>query len=156
MYPSRRYWIWSLGVWLVLTAGLVVYVAWGPFFRGPVYWTAFLPWFAFCTPLLALVAFVVGLAANACRDAARPGSEWRWFFAWAVLGLATAAAAVELGPLVLLPAVALAAWLVRRRGVRGSAYGVMAGLGSLLIVSMAWESARTSSARAWACMRELA
>ncbi len=146
MYPSRRYWIWSFGVWLVLTVGLFVYIAWGPFFLGPVYWTAVDRWFTGLTPLFVFVAFVVGLALNARRGAARTGSEWRWFFGWVLFGLATAAAAVEFGPVMLLPAVALGAWLVHRRGMRRSAYGVVGGLGSLLILSMVWENARTPHA----------
>jgi hypothetical protein len=143
MWPDRRYWIWSFGVWLVLTIGPFAYIAWGPFFRGPVYWTALPAWFTFCTPLLVITAFVVGLAVKAGRGAARTGSEWRWFFVWVLFGLATAAAVVELGSVVLLPALALAAWLVHRRGIRHSVYGLTGSLGSLLILSMVWENART-------------
>jgi hypothetical protein len=143
VYPGRRYWIWSFVVWLVLTLGLFAYIAWGPFFRGPVYWTAVSPWLGFFTPLFFFVAFVIGLAVNARRGADRSGSEWRGFVAWVMLGLTTAAAAVEFGPVMLLPAVAVAAWLVHRRGMRRSAYGVMGGLGSLLILSMVWWDART-------------
>lgn len=142
MYPGRRYWVYSFGLWLVLTAALVADIAWGPFVRGPLYWTALRGWFMFFTPLFIVVAFAIGLAVNASRGLSRGGSEWRRFLASVVLGLATAAAVVELGAVMLLPALALAAWLVHRRGVRRSVYGVLGGLGSLLILSMVWENAR--------------
>ena len=144
MWPGRRYWISSFGVWLALTVGLVVYIEWGPFFgRGAIYETGLAPWFVVWTPWFAFVSFVVGLAVKARRGAARTGAEWPWFALWVLLGLATAAAAVELGPLPLLPAAVVAGLLVRRRGMKPSLYGLMSGLGSLLTVSMVWENART-------------
>jgi len=146
MWPGRRYWIWSFGVWLVLTVGLFAYIGWGPFFMGPLYWTALRAWFMACTPLFVIVALVVGLAVKAGRGAVRTGSGWRWFFVWILFGLATAVAAVELGPAVLLPALVLAAWLVHRHGMRRSVYGLTAGLGSLLTLSMVFENARTTHA----------
>jgi len=147
MWPGRRYWIWSLGVWLVLTFALVAYIEWGPLFgRGPIYETAYYAWFVFWAPLFVIVALVVGLAVNAGRGAVRTGSGWRWFFVWILFGLATAVAAVEFGPAMLLPALALAAWLVHRHGMRRSVYGLTAGLGSLLMLSMVLENARTTHA----------
>jgi hypothetical protein len=143
MWPGRRYWIWNFGIWLVLTVGLFAYIAWGPLYRGPLYYTAFRAWFAFWTPLFALVSFAVGIALKARRGEARTGAEWPWLLMWVLFGLATAVAAVVLGPVMLLAAAAAAGLLVRRRGMRRSVYGVMSGVGSLLILSMVWENTRT-------------
>jgi hypothetical protein len=143
MWPGRHYWVWGFGVWLVVTAGLCAYIGWGPLYRGPLHYTAFRAWFGFWTPLFALVALVMGLALKARRGSVRSGRAWRWFSVWVLLGLATAVAAVILGPVVLIPAAAVAGFLVYRRGMRRSAYGVMSSVGSLLILSMVWENART-------------
>lgn len=67
MWPGRRYWIWAFGVWLVLTAGLLAYIAWGPFFTGPLYYTGLYAWFVFWTPLFAIVGLAMGLALKALR-----------------------------------------------------------------------------------------
>ena len=67
MWPGRRYWVGSFGVWLVLTGGLIAYIAWGPFLRGPLYWTGLYAWFVFWAPLFALASLAVGLALKARR-----------------------------------------------------------------------------------------
>jgi hypothetical protein len=142
MWPGRRYWIWSLAVWLVLTAALLADIAWGPFFRGPLYWTALNAWFAFWTPLLAFVALVMGLAGKALRGATRLEPDWRWFAVWVLWGLATAAVSVWFGPAELGSAIPTAALLAYLRGFRRSAFGLMAGLGSLLLLFSVGENAR--------------
>jgi hypothetical protein len=63
---------------------------------------------------------------------------------WVLLGLVTAVATLALGPFLLLPAAAVAGLLAYRRGVRRSFYGLMAGLGALLILSMPWQSTHAS------------
>jgi hypothetical protein len=56
-----------------------------------------------------------------------------WFWAWTVVGAGGALAAVSLGPLLLVPAAALAALMFSRPSIRRSAYGLVSGAGVLLL-----------------------
>ena len=64
-------------------------------------------------------------------------SGWGWFFVWALLGSAAALGALSLGPLLLLPVAALGVFLWSRPRVRRSAFGLLAGAGTLLLY-VAW------------------
>jgi hypothetical protein len=55
------------------------------------------------------------------------------FVGWAVAGAGTALGLVSLGPLALLPVVALILFLATRDGARGAAWGLLAGAGGLLL-----------------------
>lgn len=56
-----------------------------------------------------------------------------WFWAWALVGVGAALAAVSLGPILLLPVAAVALVLARRSSIRPSAFGVLSGVGILLL-----------------------
>jgi hypothetical protein len=56
-----------------------------------------------------------------------------WFWAWAIVGVGAALAAVSLGPILLLPVAAIAAVMARRSSIRRSAFGVLSGVGILLL-----------------------
>jgi hypothetical protein len=56
-----------------------------------------------------------------------------WFWAWAAIGAGAALAAVSLGPILLLPVAAVAIAMARRPSVRRSAFGVLSGVGLLLL-----------------------
>jgi hypothetical protein len=60
-----------------------------------------------------------------------------WFWAWALLGLAAALAAVSLGPILLAPVIAIAWLMASRSSIRGSAFGLLSGAGALLLY-VAW------------------
>jgi hypothetical protein len=61
----------------------------------------------------------------------------RWFWAWALVGVAAALGVVSLGLLAVLPAFLVAALLASRPAARRSAFGVVTGIG-LLFVYVAW------------------
>ena len=65
-------------------------------------------------------------------------SGWVWFSVWVLLGLTAAAAAIAAGPLLLLLAAAVASLLAHRRGIRGSAGGLLSGAGALFVLLTAW------------------
>ena len=68
----------------------------------------------------------------------RRSDGWGWFFVWAPLGSALALASVSFGPLVGLPTVVVGVLLWRLRpDARGSAFGLLAGAGILLLY-VAW------------------
>ncbi len=56
-----------------------------------------------------------------------------WFWVWALVGCAAALAVVSLGPLLLLPAVLLGAWMASRPAIRGSSAGLLTGAGMLFL-----------------------
>ena len=56
-----------------------------------------------------------------------------WFWAWAAVGVATALAVVSLGPVLLLPAVAVAVLMAAQPSIRGSAFGLPSGAGVVLL-----------------------
>jgi hypothetical protein len=60
-----------------------------------------------------------------------------WFWAWALLGSAAALGVLSLGPILLAPAVVLAALMASRPAIRGSAFGLLSGAGALLLY-VAW------------------
>jgi hypothetical protein len=60
-----------------------------------------------------------------------------WFWAWALLGLAAALAAVSLGPILLAPVIAIAWLMASRSSIRRSAFGLLSGAGALLLY-VAW------------------
>jgi hypothetical protein len=61
-------------------------------------------------------------------------SDTGWFAVWIVVGCALTLAAVSLGPILALPVVVAAILLSRRPAARRSAYGVLVGIGLLLLV----------------------
>ena len=60
-----------------------------------------------------------------------------WFWAWALLGSATALAAISLGPILLAPVVVIAWLMASRSSIRRSAVGLLSGAGALLLY-VAW------------------
>jgi drug/metabolite transporter (DMT)-like permease len=60
-------------------------------------------------------------------------AECAWFWTWALVGGAFALGAVSLGPLLLLPATFAVVLITRRRPIRG-AFGLMSGVGAVLLV----------------------
>jgi hypothetical protein len=60
-----------------------------------------------------------------------------WFWAWALLGSAAALGALSLGPLLAAPVVVIAWLMASRPGVRRSAFGLLSGVGALLLY-VAW------------------
>jgi hypothetical protein len=61
----------------------------------------------------------------------------RWFWAWALLGCAAALGFVSLGVLVVAPATVVAGLMASRPVVRRSAFGLVSGVG-ILLVFVAW------------------
>ena len=61
----------------------------------------------------------------------------RWFWAWALVGVAAAVGLVSLGVIALAPAAAAAAVLGSSPAARRSAFGLLTGAG-LLLVYIAW------------------
>lgn len=62
---------------------------------------------------------------------------WGWFGAWALVGCAGALGAVVLGPVLFLPVALAVVALASRRQIRHSAYGLVTGIGVLLLY-VAW------------------
>jgi hypothetical protein len=62
---------------------------------------------------------------------------WGWFVLWVLLGAAAALGYVSLGPLLLVPVLALGVLLWTRPRVRRSAFGLLTGAGVLLLY-VAW------------------
>ena len=61
-----------------------------------------------------------------------------WFWAWALVGAATALLSISsLGPLLAAPVVLVAYLMTSRPGIRHSAFGVLSGAGALLLY-IAW------------------
>lgn len=61
----------------------------------------------------------------------------RWFWAWVLLGCLAALGFVSLGVLVIAPVLVLGLLLASRPDARASAYGLLTGVG-LLLVFVAW------------------
>jgi hypothetical protein len=59
--------------------------------------------------------------------------RWGWFLVWALLGAAAALGSVSLGPLLLVPVVALGVFLWARPRIRHSGFGLLTGAGVLLL-----------------------
>ena len=74
--------------------------------------------------------------------------EGRWFVAWALLGCAAALGFVSLGVLVLAPIAVVGALMVSRPAVRGSAFGLLSGVGVLLLY-VAWVQRAGPSTTCW-------
>jgi hypothetical protein len=68
---------------------------------------------------------------------ARRSDGWGWFFVWALLGSAAALGTVSFGPLLLLPTALVGVFVWRRPQSRRSAFGLLAGAGTLLLY-VAW------------------
>jgi hypothetical protein len=64
-------------------------------------------------------------------------SSCRWFWAWAAVGCALALSAVSLGVLAFAPAALVGGVMWSRPAARRSAFGVLSGIG-LLLVYVAW------------------
>jgi len=56
-----------------------------------------------------------------------------WFWVWALVGVGAALGAVSLGPLLLVPTAAVAALLLSKPTIRRSAYGLVSGVGAILL-----------------------
>jgi hypothetical protein len=56
-----------------------------------------------------------------------------WFWAWALVGVGAALGAVSLGPLLLVPTAAVAALLFSEPAIRRSVYGLVSGVGALML-----------------------
>jgi hypothetical protein len=73
--------------------------------------------------------------------ATRPGHAtlvgWLSFLAWMSVGAAIAFGFLSLGTFVLAPAVLIGIWLAFQRSLRRGAFGLMAGLGAILLF-VAW------------------
>jgi 4-amino-4-deoxy-L-arabinose transferase-like glycosyltransferase len=65
------------------------------------------------------------------------GMRGRWFWAWVLLGFAAAIGFVSLGVLVVVPAAVVAGAMASRPSIRSSAFGVLTGMG-LLLLFVAW------------------
>lgn len=74
--------------------------------------------------------------------------DWAWFSAWATLGSAAVLAVVSLGPLLLLPTVALAIVFASRPDARRSAPGLLVGAGVLLLY-VAWVQRHGPGTTCW-------
>jgi hypothetical protein len=64
-------------------------------------------------------------------------ADCRWFWAWALLGCAAALGFVSLGVLVLAPVAVVGALMASKPAVRRSAFGLLTGVGVLLLY-VAW------------------
>lgn len=71
-----------------------------------------------------------------------------WFWIWALVGAALALGAFSLGPLVLLPVLALAAVMLSRSGIRDSALGLVSGIGALCLY-IAWVQREGPGTTCW-------
>jgi len=71
-----------------------------------------------------------------------------WFWAWAFIGCAAALAAVSLGPLLFLPALAAGAFMATRPRIRASAFGLLTGAGALCLF-VAWAQRRGPGEVCW-------
>lgn len=62
-------------------------------------------------------------------------TDTRWFAAWVLVGCALALGVVSfaIGPLVLIPAAAIAALMIRKPNARRGVYGALIGVGLLLL-----------------------
>jgi hypothetical protein len=56
-----------------------------------------------------------------------------WFWAWAVIGVGAALAAISLGPILLIPVASAAALMASRPVIRRSAFGLLSGAGVILL-----------------------
>ena len=85
-------------------------------------------------------------------DVVPPASQrsggWSWFFAWALLGSASALGTVSLGPLLLVLTALIGVFLWRRPGVRRSAFGLLSGAGTLLLY-VAWVQRHGPGTTCW-------
>ncbi len=72
----------------------------------------------------------------------------RWFWAWALLGCAAALGFVSLGVLTLAPAVVFGVVMASRPVIRRSAFGLLSGVGALLLV-VAWLQRAGAGTTCW-------
>src|SRR5438034_2563158 len=100
---------------------------------------------AFAFTLVATIAEVVaalallGLVARRAEQWSPGGSRsaWGWFVVWALIGAVGALSVFSPGVFLLLPVVALGIFLASRPRIRRSAFGVLTGVGAVLL-SVAW------------------
>jgi hypothetical protein len=142
MWPGRGYWVWSLGLVAVLALGVVLVLLIG----GPSGGGLGNDLLGLCFGIVfwLLLSGALWLVLRVGRVEARNAAEWLWVALWIVLGLTIAVATLALGAISLLPATAVVAWLAYRRGFRRSVYGLMSGLGALLILFDAWQDTHTT------------
>ena len=76
-------------------------------------------------------------------------SDWLWFFVWVLSGLAAAGAAIAAGPLLFLPAAAIAAWFLFVRRTSSSGPRLLGGVVAMFMLYMVWENF-TSHDQCWA------
>src|SRR5207247_7306362 len=108
-----------------------------------------------CT-LVATIAEVVavlallGLVARRAEQWSPGGSRsaWGWFVVWALIGAVGALGVFSLGVFLLLPVVALGIFLASRPRIRRSAFGVLTGVGAVLL-SVAWVRRDGAGATCW-------
>lgn len=74
--------------------------------------------------------------------------DWLWFSVWVLLGVVATLGAIALGPLVFVPAAAVAVFLVYRRGVQRSLFGLLSGAG-LLLLYVAWVQRHGPGTTCW-------
>ena len=73
---------------------------------------------------------------------------WSWFCAWTAVGAAVGLGAVSLGPIALGPAIVVAALMCRSHDARRSAFGILTGIGLLLLV-VAWVNREGPGPSCW-------
>jgi hypothetical protein len=71
-----------------------------------------------------------------------------WFWAWAIIGCGAALGMISLGPLLLVPILALAGAMAFSARARRSAFGLLTGAGALLLV-IAWLQRRGPGTVCW-------
>jgi hypothetical protein len=71
------------------------------------------------------------------NDPRRHVEGWGWFCVWGAVGTVAALGMVSLGPLALVPAILVATILFRHRAIRRSAFGLLSGVGVILL-AVAW------------------
>jgi hypothetical protein len=79
-----------------------------------------------------------------------PVTDNRWFVIWVIVGcgLALGVISFAIGPLVLVPSVLVAAFLVSRPQARRGAYGALIGVGVLLLL-VAWLNRQGPGTTCW-------
>lgn len=80
--------------------------------------------------------------------ATRTRTDWSWFLVWLLLGAAAALGAVSLGPLLLVPVAVVGVLLASRPEARGSAFGLLSGVG-VLLVYVAWVQREGPGTTCW-------
>lgn len=71
-----------------------------------------------------------------------------WFWAWGIIGVGAALAAVSLGPILLIPVALVGALMASRPSIRRSAFGLLSGAGVSLL-SVAYVQRRGPGTACW-------